>query len=182
MKDKKELIRKLRAMADGGTKSEKATANKIIDSIIEKYKLDISEIDDEEKIVLNLHWKYKYERRLATQIAWKVIGFFSDYVDSLRVVYKTVKRHQEIDRHAIGFECTVSQAAEIEAMYEYYKALYKEDLKYLHSAFLQKHDLFGINNSDLMDNKKDNIDETRLLMMMSGLSDGEYYKQLEYKI
>ena len=129
-----ELLKKLKAHADRGEGGEKLNAQKLFDTLLQKYGLTIEDIEGEkvEYYYFKAHGIYA---TLLHQIMKRV-----NY--DLKVGKLSAKRVK-----ALGVpggqvvKCTVAEYIEIEQMFEVYKKLYKKENDVFYLAFLTANDL-----------------------------------------
>ena len=127
-------LKRLRALAERGVGGEKENAQRILERLCDKYGLDISQLDTEEK---KLTWfryrKGNHFRKLLAQCIVKVCGKGT----------KLYGHNREATRaREYAVECTASEAVEIELDYEFYADALQKELDRLISMFIQKNNIF----------------------------------------
>ena len=70
--NKKELLRKLRALAERGVGGERQNAQKKLDELIKKYNISDEELEDEVAELYHFKYRGKRESALLVQIMYKV--------------------------------------------------------------------------------------------------------------
>ena len=148
MSNKKELLQKIKVLAERGVDGEKENAQMLLDRLIERYGITEDELETE---LCTMHWfsfSQKIEKRLLCQIIYMVTGLFP---------YSCINRSTNRTRKKVGIECTAAERIEIEMNYTFFKdALYSE-LDIFMSAFANKNSLFP--PPDKVKDKNDDIPE-----------------------
>ena len=131
MNGNKELLKKIKALAEGGTGGEKENAEALLNKLIKKYNISYDEIDDD--IVETAEFKYrdKQQKNLLIQVIYKVTN-----EAGRSWTYKNV-------RDTIFADVTKAQRIEIEWLYDWYKRQWIKERDSFFSAFIQKHRIFG---------------------------------------
>ena len=172
--NKKELLRKLRSLAEQGVGGEKLNAQKKLEEMLKKYNISDKELDEETVELYHFKVRGERERLLIAQIMYKVCNR-KDNIFTFRRDLTGRKLSSEL-----GCECTASQRIEIELLFDFYKRLYNREEKFFFSTFIQKHRLFG----ELKDGEEPEsvTDEERLKMefLMEGMSNETPVRQIQY--
>ncbi len=161
----KELILKIKALADKGIEGEKENAQKILNSLLKKYNITVESLETEE-----LHWcKFdvtKVERRLLDQIAYSVTADFD-----LSIV------------NGITYlELTKAQEVEVRFKFSFYNNLYKKELELFYHAFIHKNDIYNKDPKNTVDPNEFTEEEKerrrRVKEMSKGIERGQLLRQL----
>lgn len=175
MEAKKELLQKLKALAEQGVGGEKINAQRKLAALMRKYNISDEDISDEITQPCKFKYRGERERMLLVQVIYKVTNqrgavFGFRYTQTGRTV-----------SNMLGCEATKAQKLEIEFLFDFYKRLYKKEEKALYMAFIQKHAIFG----QLKDGETaSELDEEELLkmhLMQQAMSDEQPLKQITYK-
>ena len=79
----KELVHKLRALAERGVGGEKEAAAQKLALLMEKYGLDDADLEDEKEEAHDFHFKTEFEKDLLRQLFYrKLANIFYDFQDS----------------------------------------------------------------------------------------------------
>lgn len=171
--NKKDLLLKLRALAESGEGGEKVNAQRKLEELMRKYGISESELETETDIPCEFTFHGKREKLLLAQIIYKVVNekgriYGFSYTDSGRAC-----------KTKLGCKATPAQKIEIEFLFDFYKQLYKREEEFFFSAFVQKHRLFG----DLKDGEKaeeQSLEERiRMRTLMDGMCEETPVKRLE---
>ena len=138
------LTKKLKALiASTDVPGERAIAEKKLQSIIDKYELDESKLDDEEVQKYTFWFQGSWEQQLLYQLLYKVLG-------TLKIPMWKVKPpgNRAYARNRRLVSCTAAQHAEIELLFRFYRDLFNEELKLFKRAFIQAHHIFSDNPVD----------------------------------
>ena len=71
---KKQLLNKLKALAERGIGGEKETAQRKLEELMRKYGIEEADLSDEKKEGFKFKYKNKFEKKLILQIAYKTFG------------------------------------------------------------------------------------------------------------
>lgn len=164
-----EVAKKLKALAEKGVGGERYSAQQALDRLMRQHSFLKEDLENETRSYCDFFIKPKY-KKLMIHIALSVIGneakTYMSYVHS---------------KSKIQFKVTPAEHIEIQAKYDFYVALYEDELLIFEYAFLLKHDLFnkdkrGTSIYDLSPNEK--AKAIRALMMSENMKTGQYKKQL----
>ena len=162
MTKKEELLKKIKALADNGVGGEKDSATEILKTLMDKYGISESDIDDERK---DFHW-YRYsnhmEKRLICQVMYMVTGETVTYGNSRK-------------RQTVGVRCTMAENIEIDACIRFYVARLKEDLEVFFGAFVQKSHILP---ADAPCSEAISETDMKMLKMAQGMEKHEFRKQI----
>ncbi len=163
-----ELLKKVKKLAEQGVGGERDAAQALLSRLMEKY--DVAELDLSDDALEEHGFTYKtpYERKLLHQLFNKI----ADDRECYR--YKGGKG----SRTVIYLKCTKAEAVQIGIEYDFYKALFAEEVNWLFRAFVQKHEIFdmkpGHKTSEIS-----NEDLLRLNAIMAGLQDKSPHALIE---
>lgn len=173
---KKELIKKLQALAERGVGGEKEGAQRKLEQLMKKYNISEADLSDEQ---LREHeWKYhtEFEKRLLRQTMYKVIG--KDFTEHA-YVYTWGRGSKSV----LGLRCTDAQAIQIGIEYEFYCQTWKEEQEFFFKCFIQKHRIFQMNEDKKI--QKDDEEELsweeslRMQSAMNAMQDKSMLQRLE---
>lgn len=68
---KKQLLNKLKALAERGVGGEKETAQRKLQELMEKYEIDENDLSDDKKEKYQFKYKNEFEKKLIKQIAYR---------------------------------------------------------------------------------------------------------------
>lgn len=182
---KKQLLNKLKALAERGVGGEKETAQRKLKELMKKYGVEevdlsdekVEEVDlsDEKKENFKFKYKNKFEKQLILQIANKTFG--DEWFNRIYTYSSGIGK-----RSIILIECTKFEETQIRIEYEFYKELWKEEVEFLFKVFIQKHNIFDPNGSskdDTTEHKYSEKELRRMAMMEMLLQDKTMMKMLE---
>ena len=162
----KRRLAKVLALSQRGIGGEKTNAEAILKSGLAKHGLTIDDIGRDSNPLMHEVTKWytyrtKHDKTILTQCMFKLRNVGGE------LEYKAMRGEKKI-----GYEATVLDHLEIDAMYSYYRKLYVEELELMMSAFISKHQLFcsesvGSDNVDLEQ-------QVRVLEMMKGLRGSKF--------
>lgn len=172
-----ELAKKLRELANRGEGGEKENAASQLERLIDKYKINLDELDVDKK-----EWRAfkcnKDQKKFLCQIVSNTIP---DWNNTLMQAYKGSRKINEIE-----FECTLSQWIEINEKFSFYWVKLKEEEEILYNAFIQKNKLFRHKANttkhigqepEMSEKEKERL--RRMWLMMDGIQHHTHLKQIE---
>ena len=161
----KDLLKKLRELSMRGVDGEKENAQKLFDKLSKKYGICEGELNDE---CINVHkFKYhgEYEERLLVQVIVKVLNKVPDFYSYTNNLTGRKKRT------VLGAKCTEAQRIEINFLFDFYNELYKKEMEYFYSAFIQKHRIFrDIEDDEEIPQSTFSDEELRKISMLADVS------------
>ena len=162
-------------LALNGVDGEQAVANKVLQKLLKKYNVSLSQLQEEDdNIDVSLFNVRKgIQQKLLRQIAYKVLDTQPDFYCAY------VGESQRLSPSKLGVKCTKSQAIEIQFLFDFYIKLWETEVDKLMYAFIIKHSLFGTGD---VDNTEDSLSLDKLekiLNMVEGLDSKTPYKQLK---
>lgn len=174
MTDKTELLKKLHELALRGVGGEKETAEVMLQKLMEKYGVEETDLDESIRKVVVFKFHGKTERRLLKQIAYKITNEwnFSSYC------YTASGRPCRTD---LGVECTEAERVQISFLFDFYTELYKKEVEFFLSAFIQKHRLFGTLKEGESCSKMSREELFKMTALMEGMEDASPLIRLEGK-
>ena len=161
MDNKNELLRKLKALADAGVDGEQKNAQKILERLLDKYDLKLSDLDAAELKEHRFRFTGKQEREILKQICFKV-------TDGEKRVYSYCSGKGS--KTEICCECTDTDAIQIRFEFDFYKELWHEELDLFLTAFIAQHQLYDSKPSNAP-SKLNPEDRSRIHVMMASLRD-----------
>lgn len=168
----RERIRKLYKLVEQGVGGEKGNAQKILDKLLAKHGITLSEIiDDNHEEEFVIKFKGTFEKRLLTQIIGKIrnretLGYFN--------------------KGKLHFGATKLEYAEILTLFSVYKNTLSKEFEDLFVAFIYQQNIFP-NQKDADQAEKDDRPKTpeekrrlrKLAAMMSTMDKVNVYKAIE---
>lgn len=172
MSNKIELINKLKRLMNSDNESERASAEKKLHLIMDKYEIDESELDDGQDKKYDLYYHNNIEKRILIQVMFKVLG--DDYKNKVYVECNKPGKHIKLMVH-----CTYEQYVEISVQYDFYKELILEDLDTFITGFIYKHHIFPANSNSNHHGTPEELDRVRKAMSMTtGMSDKSFIQRI----
>lgn len=162
-RDKQELMRKVKALAEQGFGGEAENAQKLLKKLIDQY--GPLEGDADKMSVHTFRYKEDIERMLLGQIIYTVTGRPSYYAARIRRVKE------------LGLECTEQEAIEIETRYVFYSMHFKKELGLFYRAYIHKNNLF--HSSAKVIKAEESEENLRIMAMMQGIDTAEYRRMIE---
>lgn len=132
---KKQLLNKLKALAERGVGGEKETAQRKLQELMEKYEIDENDLSDDKKEKYQFKYKNEFEKKLIKQIAYRT--FKKEWSERM-YTYSRGRGKRSI----MLIECTKAEEIQLRIEYEFYKDLWKEEAEFLFNVFIQKHWIF----------------------------------------
>lgn len=157
MDKKKELLKKLQALAERGVGGEKETAERKLRQLMEKYGIDEMEFAEDRLEEFEFKYKNAQEEQLIRQLLYKMFG--AEW-RSKSYTYRFGKGSKSIQ----GVECTRAEGIQLQIEYEFYKDLWQQEMQLFYNAFIQKHRLFSLRPEDTKGNDKPLTPEQRAEM------------------
>lgn len=167
-----ERLKKLKELAMRGVGGEREQAIALLDKLTKKYGVSCDDLDETVKKNFVFEYHGKFERSLLLQIAYKVRNDRGEIYD---------RRYTESGRKCnieVAITCTEAEKLEIEFLFEFYKRLWKSEVDFLLSAFIQKHRLFGELKEGEEGETLSDEDYAKLYAMMKGLDDEKPLAQI----
>lgn len=172
MSGKRELLLKIKALADRAEGGEKINAQRKLEEYMKKYGVSDKELEESPKEVRAFHYKGEREKALLAQIFYQV-------TDEKSGIYTyTNTETGRVRRSKLGCLCTKSQEIEIQMLFDFYKQLYKREEETLFSAFVHKHRIFGHLKEGEEPAHVDEDELMRIMLVAEGLRDETPLKQI----
>lgn len=161
---KKELLRKVKALSERGIGGEKDGAQKKLEQLMKKYHIEENDLSDD--VIEDHDFRYHdaFERKILIQLFYKIVP------DYEKKVY--TYRHGKGSKSTYGIACTKMQALQIRIEYEFYCGLWKEEVDFFLSAFIQKHNIFSPRaEEDHADEEMDKEKTWRMIALIEGMQE-----------
>lgn len=166
----KELLLKLKALAERGVGGEKEVAERKLAQLMEKYGVESVDLEEDKEEDHEFRYQTDYEKMLLRQLFYKIVPDWS----SKTYYYRSGKGKRTI----YGITCTKAQAIQIGIEYDFYKELWKEEVDFFFSCFIQKHAIFGTSiDGDIRTLPHDEF--LRMQQIMDGMQDKSIVKRIE---
>ena len=171
---KKELIKKLQALAERGVGGEKEGARKKLEQLMQKYNIEEADLSEDKVEDYDFKYHNEYEVQLLRQLFYKIVPDYRKHA----YIYTRGKG----SRSTAGISCTKAQALQIQIEYEFYCDLWKDEVDFFFRSFVQKHRIFGTPSQKDEDNNKISNDEyMRMVRMMGAMQDKSILPMIEKK-
>jgi len=167
-KNKKELLSKIKNLADFGEGNESESAQQFLDRLLKKYEITEDELESSDETCIEF---FKY----STELEYRIL---------MQVIYKVIESkeiYKEKRRKALGAYCTIVQEIEIKENYDFYKKVIKDDFEIFFSAFCQKNKIFPEIKSEESSKSLSLEEILRIKSMMKGMSEESLIKSIEMK-
>lgn len=152
MSDKKELLRKLKALAERGEGGEATTAAAMLAKMMKKYGFSERDLDEQKINRYEFRWSKPFEEKLLSQIIYMVMGDVPTY------------RYTGSRRKTKLVDCTAVEKIEIEAAFEFYRYHLAKGLENYYQAFVQREELFPDESKKQADIPTREVSEEELLL------------------
>lgn len=171
---KRELLKKLQALAERGVGGEKIGAQKKLVQLMKKYGIEDTDLSEDKEDDYDFKYHNQFERKLLIQIFYKIVPDFTSHV----YVYRRGKGNKS----AYCMRCTKAQALQIQIEFEFYSALWEEEAAFFLEAFIQKHKIFGKRRDDGRNETEMTREEIeRMMAAMSAMQDKSMMPMIEEK-
>lgn len=150
MSDSKELLQKLKRLAEQGVGGERANADAMLRRALKKHGLSAADLEQEDVREYEFRYKNKFERKLLGQTIYKVIN-----EDKVR--YRTYQNR----RNHMLVKVTVRQAVEIEFLYDLYRSAFWKNVDDLLRAFVIRNEIWNESSGDKKQPTAEEIEEFR---------------------
>lgn len=176
MENKEELLKKIKALAEGGVGGEKENAQKLLQELMEKY--NIQEEDIEEDVIKEFDItvpRFYNAGYLANQVLYSVVG--KDIEDGKKGFYSY--RWNGRKKHFI--KCTSAEFLEFEAKFKFYMHHFKIEIERFYSAFIQANKIFPPPDKCREEKQRFFLtdEELKMLDLAEKLEKHEYRLQIE---
>lgn len=163
-----ELAKKLKALADRGVGGEKVNAKNLLLKLLKNHGMTMADLESELEDYHYFHLK-ESNTPLFYQVTSTILG------DN----FKRYKDNSKPDSYCLF--CTNAHAIEIQAKFDFFLALYVQELETFHKAFIIRQDLFPINvapKDESTLSAKELEDYRRARDLSKGIKEGVFLKQL----
>jgi hypothetical protein len=164
-------LKKILALAEGGTGGEKDNAAKMLDAALKKYNLTLDDLGVDSVESYEFHFKNDQERDLLMQVIAKV-------TNKTQISFTKIRRN----RTSLFFKLTAAKAIEAEFIYNQVKQAWKSEVDRMFLAFIYKN---GLTAEPAEGDKKENpMSEEELeaiMKMMDTLRKVDLKKGIEHK-
>ena len=173
---KKELMRKINALADRGVDGEKANAQALLEKLMQKYGIEECDIinDMVRTHELMIDSSIPFIIRLVSQIAYTVYG----NIDERKCLFRITGSKK---RNRLFIDCTDSEFLEIVAMYDFYKKHLSDDIDLFFRAFIQSNAIFPpdhLMKKELEEDRSLTADDIALIKLANSIDQHPYHKQI----
>lgn len=175
MDDKtKELVRRLKALAERGIDGEKVTAEKFLKSLMKKFGFSEQDLVSEE-VTQHTFIVNKHQMKLFIQIVCKITD-----TNSVRTGKVRYAKSGRLVKDSIAISLTAVQAVEIQLQYEFYWKLFCEELDVFTLAFCTQNKLFSSTPPSSYEEAtaEERAKHHRVSRMAKNITQGHYRKQL----
>lgn len=169
---KKELLKKLQALAERGVGGEKETAERKLKQLMKKYGIDKLEFEEDKLEEFEFKYSNPQEEQLIRQLFFKMFG---KEWRSKSYTYRCGKGSKSIR----GIECTKAEGIQLQIEYEFYKQLWQEEMKLFWDAFIQKHHIFSMRPEDTGSSEPITPERMAEIMRMSQMMDAMQNKTIQ---
>ena len=139
--NKKELILKLKALAERGEGGERDNAEVLLKRLMDKYDIAETDLDADAKEYYEFEID-EWTKQLLIQVASTVIG--SDFH-----IYK----QKDKEDTSVVLHLTTSQYLELQAKYDFYLQAFKQEFDIFRRAFVASNSLYDSNSAEIADNE-----------------------------
>lgn len=167
-----ELLKKLKALAEGGVDGEKDNAEKLLYTMMKKHGITMDML--EENIRRRKTFKITAaQKKVFFQVAGSVLGKNTAY-------WHNKKSKAQIKEY--DFELTEIEFLEVKAKFDFYWKAYQEELEIFTSAFIHKNRLYSKPTDEDEEPKELTLEEKqrifKIRQMMDGMESRTFLKQL----
>ncbi len=150
----KELLRKIKELAERGEQEEAVSAREKLNELLTKYSIKESDLEKEELFWFGFSADSQYEFRLMQQI----YGFLTNKVNF------SFKQ----DENVYWLNLTNAEGLEFNIFYEYYRDCWQRELGRFWTSFYTKHKLFPATTEGCKKVEVDEEDEQMIRNLISG--------------
>lgn len=155
----KQTLIKVKELAERGEDGEKQVAQNKLKTLLDKYGIDISEIEFEKPIERNIkHHKDSDSRTILVQV-----------IASVRKTGIFITKN----KHLAHAELTYDEYIEVLEKYKYFWGLYKKQKHIFQQAFITRNGLYSKRES-VCENPVEHEDSDEIVKMMMSLKKGEF--------
>ena len=170
-----ELAKKLKALADRGIGGEKVNAEKMLNALMKKHKKSIEDIEGEKQEDYYLKIDSTHIK-IFNQIAKKVNRSVKVYGEFPKNI---IRKHRLKGNYMIT--CSPAEYVEIEAKYDFYSKLYKDEFDIFFTSFLKANSLLLDNlSTEEKELTKEEYEKWKRISEMAGaIKVGHFMKQIK---
>lgn len=171
---KMELLKKLQALAERGVGGEKEGTQKKLEQLMKKYNIEEADLSEDKLEDHDFKYHDEFEHQLLRQLFFKIVPDYSKHTYTYR--------YGKGSKSTYGIACTKAQALQIQIEYEFYCSLWKEEVSFFLSAFIQKHRIFAMTPREDREDDDDKMsmeDYMRMKMMMDGMQNKSILPMIE---
>ena len=165
----RELLNKLKALADKGVGGEKVNAEKKLKQLMEKLGISESDLEDDHEELYVIKIKKglgEYGRKFLIQLIHYVYGDISNLKGT-------------IDSRELEIFTTADKYLELTALYDFYANRLKEKIALMYRAFIDVNNLYAGKPSDKELTNKELNELLKMKAISANLEKDEFYKKLE---
>lgn len=165
---REELLKKIKALAEQGIGGEKENAQKLLESLMQKYGITDQDLDDEKIDCFDFKLpKFYNAEKLACQVIFSIVGHTKE------------KGLSKIGK-AYWITSTTAEFLEFQAKFEFYSHHFKKDLETYYAAWIQANKIFPVkNDSEKNTERKLAAEDLKMLRLARQLDSHEFRKQIE---
>lgn len=170
---KLDLLKKLRELAERGVGGEKEGAQKTLERLMKKYNIQEADLSEDVEEDHDFRYRNEYEKLLLRQLFYKIVPEYKKKAYTYRCGRGS--------RTTLGVSCTKAQALQIQIEYDFYRALWKEEVDFFMDAFIQKHRIFRepTEGGGTDEGKMSKEELLRIFAMMKGMQDKSIKPMIE---
>lgn len=170
---KLDLLKKLRELAERGVGGEKEGAQKTLERLMKKYNIQEADLSEDVEEDHDFRYRNEYEKLLLRQLFYKIVPEYKKKAYTYRCGRGS--------RTTLGISCTKAQALQIQIEYDFYRALWKEEVDFFMDAFIQKHRIFRepTEGGGTDEGKMSKEELLRMFAMMEGMQDKSIKPMIE---
>lgn len=160
-----ERLKKIEALAIGGSAGERANAQRLLDTLCAKYGITLEQIADQKKSWHTFSVRGESERELFRSVL-------------VHVMQTRQIRHM---KSAKGYECelTLAQAIDVRDCWMHFRAAWREQLSDFFAAFIHKNRIFGPpSDDDAEPDAETKARAKRIFDLMHGMESQPWEKRL----
>ena len=163
-----ETMRKLYALSinEGATQHERQTARQLLQARMDANGLTLEDILQKDKTSrVFFPYKTKHEENILFHIISRVLD----------LPMGSIRYYGQGKRWVLGADVTKAEEVDIRVMADHYLNLFREEVKLLYVAFVNKHDLFGPTdpNDKRPTDHRTQEERDRLMRLITGLQDSD---------
>jgi hypothetical protein len=174
-------IQKLKALAEKGVDEEAKSAQRKLDLLLEKYGINLAQLEDESRKERFVKYKSNQEKMLIVQIVSKLLG-------SEAKIFGVRKGKRKVLQ--LSIQMNEAEYIDFTEYFHFYRKLFAKDLEKIQEryflAFIHKHHLFSQDAPSETTEEEGNAKEStmsfeeyaKIQEMMDDISDQKFYKMI----